>query len=833
MNKTMQKENIDLYWRLIQEDFKAFGISIESFDAFLYLLALSYFNKTNTHLEKSNLLPNSNSLFGTVAKVLLKVTEDKDDKEIIEETNSVFNDIIERWPPAFLENLDLNFLSSYALKTDYNIGKENFPLFFEILLKRHLETQGRNAGLTILPEEISKFICDITATSTEQVIYNPFAGLASFGMHSNENSVYVGEELNERIAALANCRLWVRNNKIYKAVYTGDSFDSKLEFQNNIDLFVASPPFGLRIKQFEEKLITQSLESTSDTGKVLLLLPNNFFISERKNHKELRKKLINEDLVDKVISFPGGLLPNSVIPFTILLLDKSKEVPKHITFVKADAFVKTNKRQKTLISSDLSAAIIEATSSDSIKRVSISDIKGTQLHPNIYFTKEFKGELLGNILKSLYPKRINKKENITGKYFRYGSDQKSDSNLFIDTTSIESVEIPKSSVKISETCIIITNKGSELKVALFEYAGVPIYVSQLSNCFIPNPEYDQEISLEYISYILLGDTVQEQLKLYNSMSSVFIINKNDIKKIRIEIPTFKKQLEKLKVLRDTHYNFQLNKREFDKIIAKTKEEALRNYQSLNHSLRQYLNNLKSNAAGTKSFLLKNEGKALDLDIIYSKNLNITFREHLEHMNASIESMNALLKSLDNEKSEIRREKKSLDQLVSTALKRFNNPDKFKFSDTFKDDASFVTEKGYVHNFIEMSKEDFLNIFSNIINNAYHGFTDPSKEYVVATSIMNDFEKRELILEISNNGDPMPEGFTYNKLITRGEKSSRSSGTGIGGSDIKQVLEKHNAYFEIISDPEDAFPVKYILHFPAVNSDIFKQILGELKLKSND
>lgn len=829
----MQKENIDLYWRLIQEDFKTFRISIESFDAFLYLLALSYFNKTNTHLEKTNLLPNSNGLFGSLAKGLLKLTEDKDDKYIIEETNSVFNDIIERWPAAFLENLKLNFLSSYALKTDYNIGKENFPLFFEILLSRYLETQGRNAGLTILPEEISKFICDITATSSEQVIYNPFAGLASFGMYSNENSVYVGEELDERIAALANCRLWVRKNKIYKGVYTGDSFDSKLEFNNTVDLFVASPPFGLRISNFVDKLISDSLKTTSDTGKVLLLLPNMFFISERKDHKEFRKKLINEDLVDKVISFPRGLLPNSGIPFTILLLDKSKEIPKYITFVKADAFVNTNKRQKTHISSGLSAAIIEGTNSDSIRRVSISDIKSTQLHPNIYFTKEFKGELLGNILKSLYPKRINKKENITGKYFRYGSGQKSDSNLIIDTTSIESVEIPKSSVKISETCIIITNKGSELKVALFEYAGVPIYVSQLSNCFIPNPEYDKEVSLEYISYILLGDTVQEQLKLYSSMSSVFVMNKNDIQKIRIEIPTFKKQLEKLKVLRDTHYNFQLNKREFDKLIAKTKDEALRNYQSLNHSLRQYLNNLKSNAAGTKSFLLKNEGKALDLDIIYSKNLNITFREHLEHMNASIESMNTLLKSLDNEKKQVKVEKMSLDKLVSSALRRFNSLDNFKFSKTYKDESSFVTEKGYFNAEIEMNKDDFLIVFSNIINNAYHGFTDPSKEYVVATSIMNDFDKGELILEISNNGDPMPEGFTYNKLITRGEKNSRSSGTGIGGADIKQTLEKHNAYFEIISDPEDAFPVKYILHFPAVNSATFDKITEQLKNDSND
>ncbi|TVZ23775.1 type I restriction enzyme M protein [Dokdonia sp. Hel_I_63] len=823
MTNTMQKENIDLYWRLIQEEFKAFGISIESFDAFLYLLALLYFNKTNTHLEKTNLLPNSNGLFGSLAKGLLKLTEDKDDKYIIEETNSVFNDIIERWPAAFIENLDLNFLSSYALKTEYDIEKENFPLFFEILLKRYLETQGRNAGLTILPEEISKFVCDITATSSEQVIYNPFAGLASFGMYSNENSVYVGEELDERIAALANCRLWLRKNKMHKAVYSGDSFDSKLEFKNSVDLFVASPPFKLKERHFEEKLISHSLKLTSDTGKVLLLLPNNFFNSGRKDHKELRKKLINEDLVDKVISFPGGLLPNSGIPFTILLLDKNKEVPKYVAFVKADAFVNTNKRQKTLTYSGLSAAIIEGTNSDSIKRVSISDIKGTQLHPNLYFTKEFKGELLGTVLKSLYPKRINEEENITGKYFRFGSDQKADSSLTIDSSTIESVEIPKSAVELSETCIIITNRGSELKVALFEYAGVPIYVSQLSNCFIANLEYDKDISLEYVSYALLSDTAQEQLKLYSSMSSVFVMNKNDIQKIRIEIPSFKEQLEKLKVLRDTHYNFQLNKREFDKLIAKTKDEALRNYQSLNHSLRQYLNNLKSNAAGTKSFLLKNEGKALDLDIIYSKNLNITFREHLEHMNASIESMNTLLKSLDNEKKQVKVEKMSLDKLVSSALRRFNSLDNFKFTKPYKDESSFVTEKGYFNAEIEMNKDDFFNIFSNIISNANHGFTNSSKEYVIATSIMNDFEKGELILEISNNGDPMPEGFTYNKLITRGEKNSRSSGTGIGGADIKQTLEKHNAYFEIISDPEDAFPVKYSLHFPAVNSATFDKI----------
>ena len=66
--------------------------------------------------------------------------------------------------------------------------------------------------------------------------------------------------------------------------------------------------------------------------------------------------------------------------------------------------------------------------------------------------------------------------------------------------------------------------------------------------------------------------------------------------------------------------------------------------------------------------------------------------------------------------------------------------------------------------------------------------------------------------MSNNGTPMPKTYDTKKLTTRGEKTSDSLGTGIGGSDIKLLMDTCGGDFELVNNPTDEFPVTYILKF---------------------
>jgi len=148
-------------------------------------------------------------------------------------------------------------------------------------------------------------------------------------------------------------------------------------------------------------------------------------------------------------------------------------------------------------------------------------------------------------------------------------------------------------------------------------------------------------------------------------------------------------------------------------------------------------------------------------------------------------------------------------------------DAFKYNEVLYDIiSSDGVETVPLEPIIEINKNDFFCLFSNIVSNAMnHGFKDSDKQYIIQSSISlyEDYEGY-FVLEVSNNGRPIPEKFTFKHLTTRGEKTTDSKGVGIGGADIKEIVEKYNGKFELITDSKSMFPVTYRISFPIFNLD---------------
>ena len=66
---------------------------------------------------------------------------------------------------------------------------------------------------------------------------------------------------------------------------------------------------------------------------------------------------------------------------------------------------------------------------------------------------------------------------------------------------------------------------------------------------------------------------------------------------------------------------------------------------------------------------------------------------------------------------------------------------------------------------------------------------------------------------------MPENFTFQRLITRGEKTTDSKGTGIGGADIKRIVTAYKGEFELINNSKSLFPVVYKISLPISKKNI--------------
>ncbi len=62
---------------------------------------------------------------------------------------------------------------------------------------------------------------------------------------------------------------------------------------------------------------------------------------------------------------------------------------------------------------------------------------------------------------------------------------------------------------------------------------------------------------------------------------------------------------------------------------------------------------------------------------------------------------------------------------------------------------------------------------------------------------------------------MPTSFTLKHLTTRGERTTDSKGFGVGGADIKAIVEKYEGVFDIKNDASAEFPITYIIILPRV------------------
>lgn len=703
---------------------------------------------------------------------------------------------------------------------DQLILKEYFPEIFDEFLYDFFKSQGKYNGEIILPIDFSKFVCSLVDIPKNAKIYNPYAGSASFGVFFNSAIEYLGQDLGIKSYVLGNLRIIAHNRtKNSKYIY-GDSVNEWNPTNEKYDLIIACPPFGLKTepntknrpyRDIESDFVNTSINSLTSTGKTVAILPLRFLFSNQ--NLKLRLELTEKDLIEKVIYFPGGLLYSTSIPIAVLVLNKAKDIKNEVLFIDASKFTdNVSLKEKSINYRLLLNEIQNSCETEAIKIVSGEKIKSFDYDLSVsrYFLKDFEGVNFGNIVKVIPGQRISKNES---GYFVHIRNLKNDALDFeLDILSVEFKKLPDYVKKIDESCILIATRWNTIKPTVFNYSGMPIYIS---NDIIALKVTSDKVDIEYLIQELLSSQVKEQIDPYRMGEVIPFIKLQDILKIKIRLPGMEAQ--KVKVLSSKELHFKQKEVELKGKREKLgiKDAANRDFASIKHTLRQYLNALKSNVAGTQRFIINNEGKSISMDTIYSKNLNRTFREHLTSLEGIVDSMSKLITTVDETISSVTETKPmNLKELIIEAQNRFKNTEIFEFEELFIDKESFNKDSEYLEPTVIVNEEDFYRIYSNIISNAIdHGFKNSHKKNFIRTTLSFDPIKSFCKIEISNNGLPFPKRFSYLKLITRGEKTSDSKGSGTGGADIKELVEKYEGTFNLLNQENELFPVTYILSFP--------------------
>lgn len=714
----------------------------------------------------------------------------------------------------------IRHLFSVLVEINKQVLTENFPDVFDSVLYRISQSQGRYAGEFIQPVELTRFMCGLADLKKDAKVFNPFAGLASFGVYLEQGQDYFGQELNQKTWALGALRLMAYERPGSSKYVCDDSILHWPDESEKFDLILSNPPYGMRlghqysdiepsIKTIEQFLIEKGVQSLKRNGKLIALLPQGFLFRGMQEQR-LREHLVEEDLIDTIISFPGGLLLNTGIPLIILVLDRNKKLPGRVKFVDAKNYViAKGPREKVLNDYSLNSFIHSDKEDDNVVKIVYNEqIRDNDYNLSVarYFQKQIEGVKLGDILELVRGQRGNLPE--TGKLIRIRDLKDDKVDFTLDVSNIEETELRRSDIHlVSESCLLLAMRWRTLKPTLFEFKGEPIFRSQDILSFKINEAIADKA---YLINELHADYVQEQLESYRLGASVMpFIRKDDLMEVVIKLPSIEEQRAKVQGIYELSDKIKSLQEERNALAHGKTLKQFSEFASLKHTLGRPRQNILDWSDNLLDFLTKKKEDFEALNKAFSEFYDIDIISALMEIKRDVNFITDVLEKGENGLilSEYEKQVIPLSDINSIISELSNNGFNFKLKKLLLKGEK-LKERG-----IYANKTLFKTLLDNILTNANkYAFNKKAtgNEVVIELTEVDD----SLSMEIRNNGKPFPKNFDREKFITKYSTADSSNGSGLGGYDIHRIASDFNNPDWILSLNEDPFfLVKFKFQFP--------------------
>ncbi len=256
---------------------------------------------------------------------------------------------------------------------------------YEYLLKKFADLSKKNAGEFFTPRTIVKLLVKLLDPKPGDEVYDPACGTGGMlieAIHhiNNDRLTYgriYGQEKNLATSAIARMNLFLHGAKDFKIVQ-GDTLRSPKFLRGGkvqkFDCVIANPPFGLDkwgADQFASDAYGRNIwgtpsDSSADyawlqhmissmkdsTGRCAVILPQGVLFHSGKEG-EMRKKLIESDMVECVITLVQGVFFSTGVSACILLLNKNKSKAHKGKVCMIDASkIYTAKRAQNIMTED-------------------------------------------------------------------------------------------------------------------------------------------------------------------------------------------------------------------------------------------------------------------------------------------------------------------------------------------------------------------------------------------------------------------------------------------------------------------------------------------------
>ncbi|WP_127136846.1 N-6 DNA methylase [Flagellimonas oceanensis] len=763
--------------------------------------------------------------------------------EIYYQIHDVFHSTIET-----LSDRALNEILWILRGIERPIFLMNYSQIFDDLLYRISSSEGRKAGESIQPKELTQFFKRLVDLKPVRTIYNPFSGMGSFGIVLDARQEYYGQEIDKKTWAIGILRM-IAHGKFNFQLKREDSVNQWNPDNRNYDLIIAHPPFNLKLRNpdinissrkpfVEEFLISNGIKDLTESGRLISIVPTSFLHRSSRPSLQLRQMLVENDILETVISFPGGLLSNTGVPFAIVIINKDKATFNSVHLIDATKFQEEGVLKQNQLNYDKLIKELESVSDGHASRkVSNQKIAAENFNLNVfrYFLPEIEGVKFSDFSNFIKARPFDGLNN--NQLESYGEsefplvrvkDLKDDNLDFIlKAEDVDQANVTRSGKLIEESCLLLSLKWKTLKPTYFKYEGKPILISP----DIVSLRIDESIiDITYLINELSSEYIQDQLRAYRVGAVMQFIRRKDLMDIVIRIPDLHFQnrfvesieVQKAKVEGIVELSNKLKRLQEERnalehgITVKDFDE----FASLKHSLGTPRQNILSSAEILLLFLENNKEDFKEINTKYRDLSGQNIEETLRALKSNVNYMSELLEKGENglilenyplENVPIIEIQKIIEQ-VDTGL--FN----------FKLKLEGITSENKRKLGILCNRTLFQVLIEEIFNNAHkYGFSNKRKENLVVvdlTVVVDETLGNRLVVDIRNNGLPFPENFSKSNFTAKYSTSNfENGGTGIGGYDIDRIARYFkNDKWELLLNEDTIYPVRFKFEFPIIIND---------------
>ena len=234
---------------------------------------------------------------------------------------------------------------------------------YEYCLSKFAEQEGKLAGEFYTPSCVVRTLVEVLQPFHGRV-YDPCCGSGGMFVQSakfveshsgniNDISVY-GQDSNPTTWKMAQMNLAIRGIDADLGQYNADTFFNDCHPTLRADYIMANPPFNLSdwgADRLQDDVrwkygippagnanfawMQHMIYHLAPNGKIGMVLANGSLSSQSGGEGEIRKNIVNADLVDCIVAMPSQLFYTTQIPVSLWFLSKNKSQKGKTLFIDA------------------------------------------------------------------------------------------------------------------------------------------------------------------------------------------------------------------------------------------------------------------------------------------------------------------------------------------------------------------------------------------------------------------------------------------------------------------------------------------------------------------